>query len=88
MLVVWAPAALREIAAIYNYIAMFNPGAARDMAEALLEAGDNLANFPRRGRQVGSSLRETVVVYPYIIRYRIVDNQVRILRVRHGSRQS
>ncbi|HEX3990971.1 MAG TPA: type II toxin-antitoxin system RelE/ParE family toxin [Acetobacteraceae bacterium] len=35
----------------------------------------------------GTDTRELVTAYPYIIRYRIVGDQVRILRVRHTSRR-
>jgi toxin ParE1/3/4 len=72
----------------YNYIYDFNPGAAVRMAEALFKAGDSLVNFPHRGRPVrGTAMRELVTVSPYIIRYRIVGDDVVILRVRHTSRR-
>jgi plasmid stabilization system protein ParE len=58
------------------------------MAEALRAAGDSLANFPHRGRRVrGTSLRELVSVSPYIIRYRVAEDEVVILRVRHSARR-
>jgi toxin ParE1/3/4 len=86
--VIWSPAALREISQIHSYIAQFNPRAAAKLAEELLAAGDSLVTFPNRGRAVpGSALRELTVVHPYIIRYRVADDYVRILRVRHGRRQ-
>jgi addiction module RelE/StbE family toxin len=84
---VWSPSALQEIINIYHYIASYNPRAASDLIDALLNAGDSLANFARRGRPVGDNLRELTVVYPYIIRYEIVGNDVTILRVRHGMRR-
>ena len=55
---------------------------------ALVEAGNALEHFPHRGRPVpGTDKRELVTAYPYIIRYRIVGNTVRILRVRHTARR-
>ena len=88
MQVIWSPAALREIAQIYAYIAQSNPRAAETIARALLAAGDSLASFPNRGRSVpGTALREWPLVYPYIIRYRLAADHVRILRVRHGARR-
>jgi plasmid stabilization system protein ParE len=33
-------------------------------------------------------LRELTLVHPYIIRYRIAGDHVRVLRVRHGMRGS
>jgi plasmid stabilization system protein ParE len=50
--VVWARDALADIQRIRRYIADFNPYAARDMAQRILEAGDDLATFPFRGRAV------------------------------------
>ena len=42
------------------------------MAARIIEVGNNLANFPYRGRAVpGSQLRETTLAPPYIIRYRV-----------------
>jgi toxin ParE1/3/4 len=87
--VIWSPSALRDIRHIYNYIARFNPRAAEDLAHQLAAAGDSLENFPQRGRPVpGTNLREWPLVYPYIIRYRIAGDHVRILRVRHGMRRN
>lgn len=88
MRVVWTHAALRGVWRAYDYIVDFNPRAAARMAEALLQAGDSLANFPHRGRLVrGTDMRELLSVHPYIIRYRIAGDDVVILRVRHTSRR-
>jgi plasmid stabilization system protein ParE len=35
----------------------------------------------------GTQLRETTLARPYIIRYRIAADHVRILRVRHSARR-
>jgi toxin ParE1/3/4 len=79
---------LTHIQAIRAYIKQFNPPAALMVAAALIEARNSLAEFPRRGRPVhGSDARELVTVYPYVIRYRIVGDTVRILRVRHAARR-
>jgi plasmid stabilization system protein ParE len=87
--VVWSPSALSDIRHIYRYIAGFNRRAAEDLARELVAAGDSLESFPQRGRSVpGTNLRELTLVYPYIIRYRIAADHVRILRVRHGMRRS
>jgi addiction module RelE/StbE family toxin len=88
MEVLWSPSALREISRIFEYLHEFNPRAAAEVSEGLIAAGDSLANFPHRGRQVPKTeMRELVTSYPYIIRYRITRDAVRILRVRHTSRK-
>lgn len=87
MRVTWATAALDGIADVYDYLYEFNPRAAMQVAQTLLNTGNSLEHFPHRGRPVGTSdLRELVTSYPYIIRYRISGEAVVILRVRHGSR--
>ena len=86
--VVWSPSALRQVARIFDYLLDFNPRAAAEVSQGLIAAGDSLANFTHRGRPVPKTeMRELVTSYPYIIRYRVVRDEVRILRVRHTSRR-
>lgn len=86
--VVWTAFALANVRAIRAYLAQFNPRAAEELAARLVEAGNSLDTFPHRGRPVpGTSMRELLSVSPYIIRYRVVRNEVVILRVRHGARR-
>jgi len=88
MQVIWSPAALREVMRIFDYLIDFNPRAAAEVFNTLIETGDSLANFPHRGRAVrNSTMRELVTSYPYIIRYRVTRDTVRILRVRHTARR-
>lgn len=79
---------MADLESIRRYIGNFNPYAARGMAAQIIEAANSLATFPYRGRQVaGTQLRESTIVRPYIIRYRIDPDRVVILRVRHGARR-
>jgi plasmid stabilization system protein ParE len=67
--VVWTFAALADLESIRRYIGTFNPYAAQGMAARIVDAGNRLATFPYRGRQVaGTQLRETTIPHPYIIR--------------------
>lgn len=87
--VVWTFSALADLEGIRRYIGNFNASAARDMSDRIIDAGNRLAAFPYRGRQVpGTQLRETTIVRPYIIRYRVDRDRVLILRVRHGARRA
>lgn len=73
---------------MFDYLRDFNPRAAEQVAAALIESGDSLAHFPHRGRLVpNTALRELVTTYPYLIRYRVVRDEVQIIRVRHSSRR-
>lgn len=88
MRVIWSPSALRQVERIFEYLVVFNPRAAEKVVAILIETGDGLATFPNRGRLVrGSDKREVMMVYPYIIRYRVSGETVRILRVRHSARR-
>ncbi len=88
MRVVWTDAALEAIEEAYEYLYKFNPRAAEHVAAAIRAEGLSLENFPHRGRPVpGTNMRELVSAYPYIIRYRVTDSEVIILRVRHGARR-
>ena len=80
--------AVAQLRAIRFYIEQFNPRAAGEVATHLLAVGNSLEHFPHRGRLVpGTEFRELTTNYPYIIRYRIVGNTLRILRVRHTARR-
>ncbi len=88
MQVIWSPSALREVYRVFDYLMDFNPRAAGEVFNNLIETGDGLANFPHRGRLVRKSdMREVMTSYPYIIRYRVTRDAVRILRVRHTARR-
>ena len=86
--VLWTLSALADVEGIRRYIGSFNPQAARDMADRIIDVGNSLATLPNRGRRVpGTELREIAVARPYIIRYRVDGDRVMILRVRHGARR-
>ena len=84
--VVWTWRALADLAAIRDYIGQFSPLAARRMALRLKAAADSLAEHPERGRLTTATLRELVVVPPYVIRYHVGDGTVSIVRIRHAAR--
>ena len=84
--VVWSRRALSDLVAIRAYIGQFSPLASQRMARRLRSAGDSLANHPDRGRLVSATIRELVIISPYIIRYQIVGDVVTIIRIRHAAR--
>jgi addiction module RelE/StbE family toxin len=85
--IIWAPLAVDDLRSIRDYIGQFNPSAAARFADRLVATAESLAEFSDRGRPVSSKRRELVVVWPYIIRYRIEAERVVILRVRHGAQR-
>jgi len=87
--VVWSDRALANIEAIVTYIvSQHSPLAAQRLGQRLLAAGDVLEAHPDRGRAIAHGRRELTVITPYLIRYRLKDDRVIILEVRHGARRT
>jgi toxin ParE1/3/4 len=87
--VVWRPDALDDLIEIAAYIRQFNPDAAESITSALRALGESLCVFPNRGRPAAKGTREMTTVPPYVLayRYRVAEDEVDILSIRHGRRQ-
>ena len=88
MQVSFAPAAVQDVEEIGDYIYAENPAAAtRFIAELQMRCG-RIANAPDSGRprpELSPGLR-SLPFRRYLIFYSTNDNEVRIERVLHGSR--
>jgi toxin ParE1/3/4 len=84
--IVWTEDAVSHLEAVVAYVEAFDPAAAQRLGSRLIELADSLAEFPDRGRLVNETVREMTTVWPYILRYRVEDERVIILRIRHGAR--
>jgi toxin ParE1/3/4 len=89
MLIVWTAAALRDLAAVREYIAAENPAAAERQVQLILDSAARLANFPEIGRSGRvSGTRELVVSRtPYLVPYRLRRDTVQIARVLHARQR-
>ncbi|MBS0362916.1 MAG: type II toxin-antitoxin system RelE/ParE family toxin [Proteobacteria bacterium] len=85
--IVWSLRARRDLESIRAYIGQFAPLAAQRFALKLVAAVESLAQQPERGRQRHRQVRELVIIRPYIVRYRLEDGRVVVLRIRHGARR-
>jgi addiction module RelE/StbE family toxin len=89
MEIVWRASALNDLEAIREFIVQDNPQAAVRVMTAIRAAVDRLGRHPglgRAGRVDGT--RELVMSNaPYIVAYRVAENQVRILAIIHMSRR-
>ena len=63
-----------------------NKSAALRLASRITEAAEKLGDFPNRGREIGDSMRQLSLIYPYLIRYRVESTEVVIIAIRHGAR--
>ena len=85
----WTPRALEDTRLIHDFIARDSSEAAAQVILGIVSTIQRLGSFPRSGRAVpdheSRGVRE-VIRRPYRIAYRVVDDEVRILRVFHGAR--
>ena len=85
----WVRLVLHDLEEIAGFISQDNPEAARELVRRIWEAAQILAEHPqpdRAGRVLGT--RELVIGgTQYILPYRVVEDEVQILRVLHGGRK-
>lgn len=86
---VWTRSAIRDLTHARDYIARENPAAAREIASRIVDASERVIQFPEVGR-IGRVKGTREVVVPgtqYLIVYRLKNNAVHFLRVRHGRQE-
>ena len=89
MQIVWTAAALRDLAAIREFLGADNPRAAARQIELILAGIDTLLSFPYMGRQGRiEGTRELVVSRtPYLVPYRMRDERIEIARILHARQR-
>lgn len=89
----YAPAAVDDMDEIFSFISQDNVSAAENLLQKLDDQISNLAEFP----YMGSVLSEDdfpllqrgyrfIVVHPYLVFYRVIEDTVIIHRILHGRR--
>lgn len=86
MKVTWSDAALADLTAAIDYIELFDRPAAYRLAERLLACAESLETFPNRGTPLADGRRQMSIIYPYLLRYRVLEDRVEIDSIRHGAR--
>ncbi len=90
MKIVWSPLAISRAGEAAKFIARDRPGAAETWVEGLFEAVTKLSRFPESGRivpEVGDPLFRELFHGAYRVVYRLGNDRVEILTVRHGKRR-
>lgn len=79
----WGRQALADLARIDDYIAQFNPGAAKRITREITLAAKRLKSFPQFGRAAHRSALRLLQVpgRPYLLPYRVSNDTVEILAV-------
>ena len=82
--VVWSKASLDSLETIYNFIFENSPQNAEMVVDALLNLGDDLANFPERNPREPLYDDESIRYFPkwnFKIVYRIEENRILIINI-------
>ena len=89
MRIVWTRQASRELDAIGDYIRRQSPAAANRTVARIVHQINMLAELPHIGRvgRVADTHELVITNTPYIVPYRIRDNQVEVLSVIHTARR-
>jgi plasmid stabilization system protein ParE len=85
--IVWSDEARENLQAIQSYVAEFNLSASRRLALRLVDLTESLGVLTDRGRLVRPNVRELTNVSPYIVRYVVLPDEVRIMWIRHSARR-
>ena len=87
MKIIWSPLAIERASEIAEYIAQDKPSTAEKWIDTVFAKVETLASTPEIGRIVpeirNSQFRE-LIYGNYRIIYRIEENQLSILTIRHG----
>jgi toxin ParE1/3/4 len=88
MNVIYSPRALRDLQSISAYLVERNPAGAVNVLGAIKSTIETLSFFPQIGRIVDNAghRRLPVLRYPYLIYYRVAEDELFILHIRHTSR--
>lgn len=85
----WLLRASNSLEAIVDFVAQDNPSAADILAKKIRNATVSLKDFPEMGKpgRIAGTRELIVPSTPYIIPYRIREDEVQILHVVHASRK-
>lgn len=82
---IWAPAFGRDLAEINAFLAQHDARAAVRTLTAIRKSVDWLTSYPRIGRAIDETYRVFLVRgTPYLVVYRVRDDEVELLRIRHA----
>ncbi len=89
MRVRFTPEAFAQIVEICAYISQENPSAARKVRQRIDYVAALLADHPEMGKVISDDGVRMLVIrpYPYLLFYRLTDDEVMIVSVYHGARR-
>ena len=91
MVVIWSKSAKAELKKAYTYIALNSLQNAQMVRDTLIDLTIDLAEYPEKHsidhfKKENDGSWRAFEKYHYRISYRILNNQIRIVRLRHTSK--
>src|SRR5258708_7163324 len=88
MNIVYAPRALSDLEIIAAYLNDRNPSGARRVLASIKSSIDTLEFFPQIGALADEAghRRLPILQYPYMVFYRVAEEELFILHIRHTAR--
>lgn len=83
----WSPTALRDIESLHSYVADDSLPAAITAVERILSALEALSRYPEMGRAGRVAGTRELIVFPYLIAYRLKRGAIEVVSILHGSRR-
>lgn len=85
----WSPAAADHFSQIIEFVRQDSPQAAQRGARAIYDSAGSLGQFPYKGRngRVEGTRELPLPSLPFIVVYRIVNDNVEIANVIHGAQK-
>ena len=89
MTIRWMPLAEQDLEAAYQYVRQDNESAAKQIVARIFSAVGMLTRYPLAGREgrVQATRELAIARTPYVIAYRIRQDEIQILAVLHGAQR-
>ena len=87
MKLTWTEPAADDLEELVDYIGRDKPDAAARVAQRIVHRLESLSSFPLTGRkgEVQGTYEVVLTPHPYVAVYRVFDNEMRIMRIRHSA---
>jgi addiction module RelE/StbE family toxin len=89
MTIRWMPLAEQDLEAAYEYVRQDNENAAKQLVARIFSAVGMLTRYPLAGREgrVQGTRELAIARTPYVVAYRIRQDEIQILTVLHGAQR-
>lgn len=90
--VIWLPEAIEDLERLHAFLTSKNPEAATKAAAVILKGAALLSDFPEMGKPMNDGTERRELFEPfgggsYVLRYKIEEGYVVIIRVWHSKEQ-